>query len=220
MLPYGAVRDCNIDYIQKSWWISAQQVISGQVSGASTVLEHTMGAGTPDYNELGTSGIGAIQLAATTDEIDFYWMPENLDPSQRILIRHLWTSNYTTANGTATFTTLYNNHVEGAAVVIGATALDRTHGAATKVSSTARAVYWTPYGVIKANTLTPSTLGLSFDIKCTAVAGITIATDFVFWLGTQILYTPHYTFGDGNNREARLLAANLGWQEAGPSQDA
>jgi hypothetical protein len=44
-------------------------------------------------------------------------VPEDLDPYHRVFIRHLWTSAYATANGTATFTTLYKVIAEGAALV-------------------------------------------------------------------------------------------------------
>lgn len=215
----GAIRDAQLDYVMKRVFVRPQDILSGQVSGASTVLTAGLGSGTPNMVELGTSGIGALKLALTTDEIDFYWVPENLDPSQRVLIRHLWTSDYATANGTATFTTLYNNHVEGAAAVIGATALTKTHGAGTKVSATARACYWSPYGTIKGGTFGPTTLGVAIDVKCTAVTGITIASDFVYWLGMELLYTPKLMYGDGSRREARLMYAHLSNQEAGPAAD-
>lgn len=215
----GSIRDQHLDYVLKREFIRPQDIISGQVSGASTVLTAGLGSGTPNVVELGTSGIGAFKLAATTDEIDFYWVPENFDPLNRVLIRHLWTSDYATANGTATFTTLYTNHTEGTAPAIGSTALTKTHGAGTKVAATARACYWSPYGTIKGSTFGPTTLGVAIDVKCTAVTGITIGTDFVYWLGMELLYTPKMTFGDGSRREARLMYAHLSNQEAGPTVD-
>ncbi len=215
----GAIRDAHLDYVLKRAFIRPTDVISGQVTGASTVLDLTMSTGAAILAELGTSGVPAVRLEATTDEIAAYWVPENLDPRHRILIRHLWTSDYGTANGTATFTTLYNNHTEGAAVIAGATALTKTHGAGTKVSATARAVYWSPYGTIKGGTLGPTTIGLSFLVTCSAVSGITIASDYVHWLGMEILYTPKLTYGGGSDREARLLYSHLSTQEMGAASD-
>lgn len=208
-----------MDYRLHRKFITAAEIITGQVTGASTVLTMGLGSGAGNLVELGTSGIGAIKLAATTDEIDFLWVPCNVDYSNRILIRHLWTSDYATANGTATFTTKYNALKSGVAAVIGATALDKTITASTKVSATARTVYYSPYGWIAPSVLTPDTMALTIDTVCSAVAGITIASDFVYWLGCEIAYTPLHTFGDGSRREARLMSYPNAFNEADPTID-
>lgn len=220
-LSPGVIRDKHIDYKLESKIILATDFITGQVTGASVVVSSGLGSGTPTLVELGTSGIGAFKLAATTDEIDIAWFPVGVDNTKKIYIRHLWTSDYATANGTATFTTKYSAIKEGAAVIQGATALTKAITASTKVSATARTVYWSPYGIIGPlatgsiayNTLDPETVLLTIDTVCSAVTGITIASDFVYWIGCEIAYTPRKTFGSGSQRDARMMVNALRPQE-------
>ena len=212
----NCVRNKHIDLLAKRVFIPASYFTTGQVSGASTVLTSGLGSGTPNLVELGTSNIAALKLAATTDELDWLWTPSDFDNSQRLLLRYLWTSDYGTANGTATFTTLYTPHSVGTAAAIGATALTVAHGASTKVSATARALYWSNYGIIAPTiagqgaglTFDPATIAVSFNVKASAVSGITIASDFVYVLGVELVYTPRLTFGS-SDREARLLKDGL-----------
>lgn len=210
------IKNQHIDYVAKRVYIPFSQFITGQVSGASTVLTSGMGSGTPNLVELGTSNIPALKMAATTDELDFLWVPSDFDNHHKLMIRYLWTSDYGTANGTATFTTLYTAHQVGTAVAGGATALSITPGASTKVSATARTLYWSKFGQLgpiatasNANqTFHPDTIALTFNVKVSAVTGITIASDFVYILGVELIYTPRLTFGS-NTRPARLLVNGL-----------
>jgi hypothetical protein len=212
----NSIKNAHIDLVAKRLFIPATALISGQVSGASTVLTSGLGSGTPNLVELGTSGIGALKLAATTDEIDWLWIPGDLDNRFRILVRYLWTSDYGTASGTARFDTLYTVVAAGAALTQGATALNTLPGASTKTAATARAIYWSKYGQINplatgaqaGQTLNQSTIAIAFDLKVGAVTGITIASDFVYVIGVELVYTPRITFGR-STREARLLADGL-----------
>lgn len=212
----NSIKNQHLDLNLKRFFIPASSLLTGQVSGASTVLTAGLGSGTPNFVELGTSGIGALKLAATTDEIDFMWTPHDFDNQFPLYIRYLWTSDYGTANGTATFTTLYTALKAGDAVSAGATALTITPAASTKVSATARALYWSKFGYIapiatgaNANsTFDQRTIALIFDLKVSAVTGITIASDFVYVLGVELSYTPRITFGS-NTRRGRMLIDGL-----------
>lgn len=226
-LPLGAVRDAHIDWKLKKVWIPAQQYIGLQTSGAATTLT-TAGSGAPVLAELGTSGIVAVRFAATTDEADFLFkLPYDYDNNHRLLIRHYWTSDYGTASGTATFKTLYTELAANAALVVGATALTKTHGASTKTSATARIPYWTNWGYIGplatgtfANqTFKVASEFVTFDITVSAVTGLTIGSDYVYLIGTELAYTPCKTFGGGSRREGRKMVDTLMQTEQGASGD-
>lgn len=212
----NVVKNAQIDYIQKKVFIPAAQLVTGQVTGASTVLTSGFGSGTPNLVELGTSNIGALKMAATTDEFDWLWVPSDFDNRHRLFIRYLWTSDYGTANGTATFTTLYKAFSVGDAIAAADTALTVAPAASTKVSATARALYWSKYGYIapiatgaSANHVLPvPTISVAFNLKVSAVSGITIGTDFVYVLGVELSYTPRLTFGS-SDRGARMLVDGL-----------
>ena len=212
----NSIRNQHLDLILKRQFIPALNFIQSQVTGASTVLDVGFGTGAAILAELGTSANGAIRLEAVTDDLNYLWVPTDFDNRFPLYIRHLWTSDYGTANGTATFTTLYTAIAAGAAVAIGATALTKTHGASTKVSATARTIYWSKYGAIapigtgaNANhTFAPGTIAVALNVTCSAVSGITIASDYVHYLGMELSYTPLVTFG-GNSRRARMIADGL-----------
>lgn len=223
----NSIKNVHLDLILRKEFIPAAALVTGQVSGASTALTAAFGSGTPNLVALSGTHVPAIKLAATTDEIDFVWSPAHFDNTHRLLIRYLWTSDYSTANGTATFVTLYNANLIGAAPATGATALTIAHTASTKTAATARATYWSTWGALAplatgaqaGQTFDPTVASVSFNTKVSGVTGITIGTDFVYVLGVEIAYTPLITFGY-STREARLLAdgrqANL---EAGAVAD-
>lgn len=210
------IKNAHIDLLQKKVFVPAIQMLQSQVTGASTVLDLSFGAGAPIIAELGTSNIAAIRMEAVTDEIDWLWVPADLDNRHKLAIRYLWTSDYAVANGTARFDTLYTAVAPGTAVTIGATALTLLPGVSTKTSATARAVYWSKYGQLapiatgaNANhTFHPDTIAVTFNCKVGAVTGITIASDFVWILGVELTYTPRLTFGS-NSRPGRLLVDGL-----------
>ncbi len=212
----NSIKNVHLDLIAKRHFFPATSFVTGQVSGASTVLTSGLGSGTPNLVELGTSNIPALRMAATTDETDWLWTAPDFDNTLPLYIRYLWTSDYGTANGTATFTTLYKEFKTGDAIAAASTALTVAHGASTKAAATARALYWSKYGVIgpiatggNANkTFDPATIAVAFNVKVSAVSGITIGTDFVYILGAELVYTPRMTFGN-NTRRGRMLIDGL-----------
>lgn len=216
-LALGSVRDQHLDYVLKRVFLPAQSAVNTQITGASTVLSSGFAA-VPVYAQLGSTLVGALKFAAVTEHANLTWqLPYDFDNRHRLLIRHLWTSGYATASGTATFTTVFNTLSVGSAATAPATVLTKTHGASTKVSATANTVYWTPYGYIAPiatgaganSTFSDGAEVLVFDICPTAVGGLTIASDFIYWLGMELAYTPSMTFGDGSRREARQVGRNL-----------
>lgn len=212
----NCVKNHHLDLIAKRVFIPASAFVQSQVTGASVILDAGFGTGAAQLLELGTSAHGAIRLEAVNDDVNYLWTPSDFDNRHPLYIRYLWTSDYATANGTATFTTLYKSFKEGDAIAIADTALTIAHGASTKVSATARALYWSKYGVVapiasgaNANhTLNPETIAVAFNTVCSAVSGITIASDFVHLLGMELVYTPRVTFGS-NDRKARMLRDGL-----------
>lgn len=212
----NSIRNSHIDLNAKRVFIPAKDFLQSQVTGASVILDAGFGTGAAQLLELGTSAHGAIRLEATTDDVNYLWIPSDFDNNHPLYIRHLWTSDYASANGTATFTTLYTAIKAGEAVAIGATALTKTHGASTKVSATARAIYWSAYGAVApiatganaGHTFGPETIAVALNITCSAVSGITIASDYVWLLGTELVYTPRLTFG-ANSRRGRMLKDGL-----------
>lgn len=212
----NCVKNVHLDLNAKRVFIPASAFVQSQVTGASVILDAGFGTGAAQLLELGTSAQGAIRLEAVTDDVNYLWTPSDFDNRHPLYIRYLWTSDYATANGTATFTTLYKAFKEGDAIAIADTALTIVHGASTKVSATARTLYWSKYGVVapiasgaNANhTFNPETIAIAFNTVCSAVSGITIASDFVHLLGMELVYTPRITFGS-NDRKARLLKDGL-----------
>ena len=212
----NSIRNEHIDLVAKKVFIPAASFVQSQVTGASVILDAGFGTGAAQLLELGTSAHGAIRLEATSDDVNYLWIPSDFDNRHPLHVRYLWTSDYGTANGTATFTTLYTAIKAGEAVAIGATALTKTHGASTKVSATARTIYWTPYGSIAPiatgthanHTFNPEVIAVAFNVVCSAVTGITIASDYVHLIGMELTYTPRLTFGR-SDRAARLLKDGL-----------
>lgn len=212
----NSIHNVHLDLNAKRVTIPALALVQSQVTGASVILDAGFGTGAAQLLELGTSAHGAIRLEATTDDVNYLWMPDDFDNRFPLHIRYLWTSDYGTANGTATFTTLYKAFKAGDAIAIANTALTLTHGASTKVAATARALYWSKYGTIapiatgaNANqTFGNDTIAVAFNTVCSAVSGITIASDYVHLVAMQLVYTPRLTFGS-NTRKARMLKDGL-----------
>lgn len=212
----NSIHNVHLDLNAKRVTIPALALVQSQVTGASVILDAGFGTGAAQLLELGTSAHGAIRLEATTDDVNYLWMPDDFDNRFPLHIRYLWTSDYGTANGTATFTTLYKAFKAGDAIAIADTALTLTHGASTKVAATARALYWSKYGTIapiatgaNANqTFGNDTIAVAFNTVCSAVSGITIASDYVHLVAMQLVYTPRLTFGS-NTRKARMLKDGL-----------
>jgi hypothetical protein len=88
-------------------------------------------------------------------------------------------------------------------------------------------MYWSNWGSVNpigtgsiANQcFDPDTIMISFNVTCSAVSGITIASDHVYVLGAQLLWTPRRTFGAGSRREARLMLNGFRVQEVPTSLD-
>lgn len=212
----NSVKNCHLDLVAKRVFVPAKDFVQSQVTGASVILDAAFGTGAAQYLELGTSAHGAIRLEAVTDDVNYLWTPHDFDNRHPLYIRYLWTSDYAVANGTATFTTLYKGFKVGDAIAIADTALSTVHGASTKVSATARALYWSNYGKIAPlatgndahGTFNVETIAVAFNTVCSAVSGITIASNYVHLLGMELVYTPRVTFGS-NDRPARLLKDGL-----------
>ncbi len=212
----NSIHNVHLDLNAKRIFIPAKDFVQSQVTGSSVILDAGFGTGAAQLLELGTSAHGAIRLEATSDDVNYLWIPHDFDNRFPLHIRYLWTSDYATANGTATFTTLYKAFKAGDAIAIADTALTRVHGASTKVSATALTLYWTPFGTIAPiatgasayQTFNDATIAVAFNTVCSAVSGITIASDYVHLLGMQLAYTPRLTFGS-NTRKARMLKDGL-----------
>jgi hypothetical protein len=212
----NCIRNANLDLVTKRVFIPAQEFVQSQVTGASVILDAGFGTGAAQLLELGTSAHGAIRLEATNDDVNYLWVPGDFDNRHPLHIRYLWTSDYASADGTATFTTLFTPIKSGEAVAIGATALTKTHGASAKDVATARAISWSKYGTIAPletgthanHTFNPEVIAVAFNVTCSAVANITIASDYVWLLGMELVYTPRITFGR-SDRPARMLRDGL-----------
>lgn len=221
------VHNENIDFNAKKVIFPAQSFVTGQITGASVVVTSGFGSGTPNLVQLGTSKMPAMRLALTTDELDFMWVPVDFDNRHPLYVRYLWTSDYAVANGTATFTTLYQTINRAGAPSAPATACTIAAGASDKFSATARALYWSKFSVIapiatgaNANgTFDVGTNVINFNVRCTAVSGITIASDFVYIAAAELTYTPRLTFGS-SDRPGRMLIDGLqATLELDPSRD-
>jgi hypothetical protein len=190
------IRDRNIDWARKRVTLEALQGMGWYVS-TTVVGLHT---GDPDYVELSTFGVGAVQFAQEGDEWCQMWeLPKDLDVHFPIYFKVKWSSESTAEDG-ATFILTYHDAGIGEALAAADTALstplvEDTH------TGTAFTVNKTEAGVIAADTLSDGdTLVLETEIHATDA---TIGSEYIYFLGLEIEYTPKKTLGDGKEVEAQ-----------------
>jgi hypothetical protein len=217
----GAIRDKNLDYVLKRVFIPAQAAVNTQVSGASTVLTAGWDAVGSNFVQLGSAtGVGAIRLNISTQNIDVFWqVPYDFDNRWRLLVRHLWSTEYTGTDGAATLRTLFQPYSirTATAPTAPATALTLAVPSSIKTSATQRAPVWTSFGYIAPlatggfanSTFAVDTEFLGLRVNVSASSNLLFSSNNVYWFGMELAYTPATCYGDGSRREGRGLILPL-----------
>ena len=227
----GSIQDCHLDKRMKQLWLRPIDFVTGatNLSGGPTTLTagYPPGTGALLWNvgssRSGTSGLRFSAAGAAT--ISYDWRPWDFDNTHPVYCRVWWTSDSLLAN-VATFDVTYSTVSSGLIMATPTTTLTQRPVSVAKDAAAIEPVF-TRLGMIAplattalANqTFSPEIDAVKFAISVSTMSNGAIATDFVWLLGMELLYTSKDTFGDGSRRQARYLPVILGNQEADPTSD-
>lgn len=188
------IRDRNIEWKSKRIFLPTVGI-----SETATGLAG-MGTGDPVTTELGSLGYGAVKFELDGDEyVHVLPLPRDLDTDHPIYFRIYWTTAGTETTDTAQFILTYADIAAGEELTAADTALSTVIATDTFGSGTALTLAITEWGKLNAGTLTAGDLLiLETEINATDV---TIASDFIYYLGLEIEYTPYATKGVGSISE-------------------
>ena len=182
------IKDRNIAWQRKSRIITAHELMAG---GGGT--------GAPPLAEIG-GGFGFSGVALTnTDEIQYldFVTPREMDLSEEIGIRWVWTPNATAqTSDSQTLTTVYDQVDVGEVFATAATALDTVIVAQTTPAVTAYIMYRSSRGIIDGGTFdeTARQGAIAWDMTAT-VSGA--GAGEICILALEIDYLPRLTWGNG-----------------------
>ena len=227
----GEVRDCHIDKRMKQVWLRPIDFVTGATStaGGYTTLTagYPHGTGVQHWN-IGSSRSSYYGLrfsGAGNATISYTWRPWDLDNTHPVYFRYLWTSDSDLAN-VATFQTFFSTLTTGLIMATPTTALTTQTVSVAKDAALIEPAFTRlgmiaplSTGALAFQTLSPEIETVNFAIQVATMSNGAIATDFVWLMGMEILYTSKDTFGDGSRRQARYLPVILGNQEADPTSD-
>lgn len=192
----ASIRDKDIEWERKRIFLQAWGDAGFTATGLVGI--HTGG---PVYAELGTLGIGVVDMEAGDMYTHLLPLPSDADVAQDIRFRVFWSTDSTTAADTVDFVLLYSATAEAEALTTGASALDTTIAQDTHTSGNASALHKTAWGILDADTLTEGDV-LHLNVEMDATAVDTAGSEHVYYLGTQMEYTPKRTAGSGMCEEA------------------
>lgn len=193
------IRDKNVEWLERRELLLAQH-FQTYVTGAS------VSDGDPVFQEIGTTGITGIQIAAAGDAIATIWMPSNVDRSKQIRFRVWWSQSSVTATDTVDWLVTYTAVVEESTVLVNpATVLSTAVPLADASSGTANQIQMSDFGIITRNTLPATIAALALKVEADAIG--TFLANEVSLLGLEIRYTPREMSGPEKNlRGGRRLA--------------
>ena len=194
-------RDQQIDWRRKRVFIEPLQGMGWTTGGTVPVGLHT---GAPVFAEISTHGFGAVKFEAVADEwVQTWQLPYDLDTEHPIYVAVLWTTAATTAADTASFIVTYKRIAVGSALAAAATALDTPITLLDEYgTTTALTIKKTDYGIINGGTLTDDDF-IVWETEIDATT-VTINSEFIYFLGLEIVYTPKMCTGIGKTYEAPL----------------
>ena len=199
-------RDQQIDWRRKRVFLEPLQGMGWTTGGTVPVGLHT---GDPVFAEISTYGFGAVKFEGVGDMwVQTWQLPYDLDTEHPVYVSVLWTTESTTTGDTAEFIVLYQRLAVGSALATAATALDTTIKAANGNladeygTSTALTITKTEAGKIDGGTFTDGDF-VVFNTEINAT-DVTIASEFIYLLGLEIVYTPKMCTGIGKTYEAPL----------------
>lgn len=185
------IRDKNIEWKRKRLHIDPLVGLGWTTAGTVPVGLHT---GAPVFAELGSLGFGAVKFEATGDEwVNTFQLPKDVDVSKPVYMRVLWTTDSTTSTDDATFIVTYKAIGLGEALASADTALNTPIAEDRYGSGTAQVLAATPWGKINGGVLSAGDyLVVETEIDATDA---TIGSEFIYFLGLEVEYTPKKTVG-------------------------
>ena len=189
------IRDRNVEWKSKRIFLPTVGV--GETA-TGLVGRHT---GAPVTAELGALGYGCVRFELASDEyVHVLPLPRDLDVEHPIYFRIYWTTDGSTAADTAQFILTYADIAAGEELTAADTALSTAIATDTFGSTTALTLAITEWGKLNGSTLTKGDiLILETEINATDV---TIASEYIYYLGLEIEYTPEATVGGGPTQES------------------
>ena len=179
------IKDKNINWTRKRVYIGCNQFNGWKAS-------EFLGSGAVDFEEVSTFAIGGARLELTTDQVaDCRPLPVDFDIKHPLYIRVYWSSDYSSTDGTALFRIRYIGIADGEVLEAPSTmGLDTVITADTSGGS--YFLHKSSWGKINEGTFDDGDFFI-MEIICTAVANITINSDYVFVHGYELEYTPKKT---------------------------
>ena len=231
IVPPGSVRDCHLDKRMKQMFLRPIDFVTGATcvdpGPATLTAGYPPGTGVPLWN-IGSSRSGYNGLrfsGAGNATISYAWRPWDVDNAHPVYCRLWWTSDSLLAN-VATFDVTYSTVSAALILATPTTTLTQRPVSVAKAAAFGQPVF-TRLGMIAplattavaGQTFSPEIDAVTFAISVSTMSNGAIASDFVWLMGMELLYTSKDTFGDGSRRQARYLPVILGNQEADPSSD-
>jgi len=185
------IKDRNIAWKRHRDFIPFKDFLSVQPN--ATPAYASLGTGAPESENINSLGLIGGRLAALTDQVlHMMRIPEKWDLAEDLHFRVHWMSNDTVAAQTATFTLLYDQIAEGAALAAPATALS-TPLVADEDSVVAYGLNVSDdKGILAGDTLSKDRF-LVLSLAITDDVGLDVTSDEVFLLGLEIEYMPKLT---------------------------
>jgi len=146
------IRDKNIDWLRKTRFVPAGEMLSGSMVDVSGAISG-MGTGAPPLTEVSTFGFGALIVDAS-DVFSFLdWdTPREMDVTKDIGVRvHYCTIGTTAATDDVLFTMQYQQVDVGAALAAATVALDTPITVHRNGVTTTLITHRTPRGIISAS---------------------------------------------------------------------
>ncbi len=226
----GALRDKHFAYRVRSVWIKPADYVTGATlssGGASTLTcgYASSGAIAPLLIQLNGGRVAAAFIRTVGASLSYVWRPQDLDNRHPIYVRHLWTSDSALAN-VATFNTMF------AVLGVGGVPATPTTSLTARIVTTAKgatahslaltrlgAIVGTATGAAAGQTFTSNLEAINFNFAVSSLTNGTLTTDGVYILGTEILYTPRQTVGDGSGVQAVINDVPLSTMAVSPTLD-
>ena len=226
----GSIQDCHLNYRLASKWIAPTDYITGATtSGTGGPATLTCGYGPTDtapfFWQLGRNGVYGVRFNNTTSTVSYTWRTWDLDNRHPIYVRHLWTSTAAVAS-VASFNTVFSTVTTAGLIATPSTGLTRGMVGVAKGAAAFQPIFTRPAaiaplstGALAFQTLTPENQAIVFNFAVSSLTLAAVATDFVWLLGTEILYTPRLTGGDGSGVQGILTDPPLSTMPAGAATD-
>lgn len=189
------IEDRDVKWVRKRIYIGVNEFTGWKA-------DQFLGAGNVDFEEVSDFTISAVKSVATTDVIsDMRPFPADFDTAFPVYFRVYWTTASATTTDGVTIRIRHTAIADGEVMTSGAqTALDTAIA-----EDTVEGLYFfhkTAWGSLDGGTFTDGDM-LIMEIMCTATDTDITGSEYLYYLGYEIEYTPKSTSsGDGMVHEA------------------